>query len=310
VFRKFLILVSILLLSTIVFSMVGGLLAEWVYGIEMLNNPSALSNLEDPNVVSAMKLLQLITTGIGMFLVPSVFAAVLFYRSPKEYLSIKSNIKPVQVLYTVLIMIAIVPLINIMVVLNHQLSLPEFLSFAEKWMKDSEANAARITKAFLVMNTTSDLLYNMLIVAIVPAIGEELLFRGVLQRLFQELTRNIHVTVFVTAALFSAIHMQFYGFLPRMFLGVMFGYLLVWSGSIWVPVLAHFVNNGAAVLFSWYASRNELPFDQDTIGTGTTDLPLAIFSVILVTSLVYVFKKGTSGTDLYALPEQENEHPV
>ena len=137
------------------------------------------------------------------------------------------NVKPQLIFYTILIMFAVVPIINLLMVFNEQLHLPEGLSFIEEWMKESEAQAARLTEVFLVMDTPQELFYNLLIIAILPAIGEEFLFRGILQRLFHELTKNIHVTIFITAALFSAIHMQFYGFLPRMLLGVMFGYLYV-----------------------------------------------------------------------------------
>jgi uncharacterized protein len=170
-------------------------------------------------------------------------------------------------------------------------------------MKESEAQAMKITEAFLKMETTQDLLINLLVIAVVPAIGEELLFRGVLQRLFQELTKNIHLTVFLSAAIFSAIHMQFYGFLPRMFLGVLFGYMLVWTGNIWVPVLAHFINNGAAVFFAWLASKNEMPFNQDTIGAESGDLAVAIGSALAVIMLMMLMKKQSAGQDHYLLKE-------
>ena len=88
--------------------------------------------------------------------------------------------------------------------------------------------------------------------AILPAIGEELLFRGVFQRLLTEWTRNIHWGIILAALLFSFFHFEFYGFLPRFLLGVFFGYLFVWTSSIWVPILAHFTNNFIIVVYSFY----------------------------------------------------------
>lgn len=293
VFRKFLIVVSITLLSTIIFSTAAGLLIDFIYGINIMKDGSALSDFSDPNVVAAMKLMQMLTTGIGMFLLPSLVAASLFSQRPGSYLSLEQKPTAPAVAYTILLMFAAVPLINLMMSVNQQMHLPEFLSGVEQWMKESEENAMKITEAFLKMDTTSELFYNLLIVAVLPALGEEFLFRGILQRLFHEQTKNIHLAIFLTAALFSAFHMQFYGFLPRMFLGVLFGYLLVWSGSMWVPVLAHFVNNGAAVIVAFIAARNELPFNQDTLGTTEADLPFAISSAFLVFLFVVLIRKAS-----------------
>lgn len=303
IYRKFLILGGVLILSTIIFSMLGGLLTDFIFGVNILTNPGASSDLGDPNVISAMKLLQVVTTGIGMFLIPSFVAGWLFHLSPATYLSINSRSTPVVFIATVVIMFAAVPLINLMMAYNQHLHFPEFLSSVETWMKESEAQAMKITEAFLKMETTQDMLINLLVIAVVPAIGEELLFRGVLQRLFHELTKNIHVTVFLSAAIFSAIHMQFYGFLPRMFLGVLFGYMLVWTGNIWVPVLAHFINNGAAVFFTWLAAKNEMPFNQDTIGAEAGDLSVAIGSAGAVILLMMLLKKQSSGQEKYLLKE-------
>jgi len=291
VYRKFLILVFIILLNTIIFSFIGGLLTDALYGINMMENPNALSNLEDPAVVGALKLLQIFTTGLGMFLIPSIIASILFSKSPSNYLSLQLPEKPIVLGLSILLMFSAVPLINLIHIFNQQLELPAFLSGIEEWMKQSEANAQRITEVFLNIKTTQELYYNLLIVAILPALGEEFLFRGVLQRLFKELTNNVHAAVIITAILFSAIHMQFYGFFPRMLLGLMFGYMLVWTGSIWVPVIAHLINNGAAVIFAYYAQQNNLPFDQDTVGTGAGEWPLTIFSIAVVAILLFAIKR-------------------
>jgi len=283
--------VFIILLNTIIFSFIGGLLTDALYGINMMENPNALSNLEDPAVVGALKLLQIFTTGLGMFLIPSIIASILFSKSPSNYLSLQLPEKPIVLGLSILLMFSAVPLINLIHIFNQQLELPAFLSGIEEWMKQSEANAQRITEVFLNIKTTQELYYNLLIVAILPALGEEFLFRGVLQRLFKELTNNVHAAVIITAILFSAIHMQFYGFFPRMLLGLMFGYLLVWTGSIWVPVIAHLINNGAAVIFAYYAQQNNLPFDQDTVGTGAGEWPLTIFSIAVVAILLFAIKR-------------------
>jgi uncharacterized protein len=285
-YRKFLILVSVVLLSTITFSLLGGLMVNALFGVDVISDTSLLGNLDDPLVVSAIKMLQLITTGLGMFVIPSVISAILFSRHPSAYLGLNKPLNFLAVAGVVMIMFTMVPLINFLMAVNEQLQLPSFLSSLESWMRTSEEQAARLTEVFLKMDHTSDLLYHLLIVAVVPAIGEELLFRGVVQRLFQDLTGRIHLSIFITAALFSAVHMQFYGFLPRMALGLLFGYLLLWTGSMWMPILAHFINNGMAVLLAFLSGKNMLPFDQDTIGTGATEWPLLLISIVLTSAVI------------------------
>jgi hypothetical protein len=169
--------------------------------------------------------------------------------------------------------------------------LPEFLSGLENWMLDAEANAKVITTAFLNMEGHKDLVINMVIVALIPAIGEELLFRGALQNLIIDWSKNIHLGIWITAILFSAMHMQFYGFLPRMAMGLLFGYLVIWTGSIWIPIICHLTNNGSAVLFTYVNQRGMISEELDSVGTGSGDLTYIIVSVLIIlTLLVFIFR--------------------
>ncbi|GAF80710.1 unnamed protein product, partial [marine sediment metagenome] len=154
-----------------------------------------------------------------------------------------------------------------------------------------EENAREITEAFLQISGTRELLVNLFMIAILPAVGEELLFRGVFQRIFIEWTKNIHIGIFLAAFFFSTLHFQFYGFFPRLMLGIFFGYLLVWSNTIWLPVLAHFVNNGAAVIFYYLFHNKIINDDIETIGTNLESLTYVIISTLLVSLLIFVLYK-------------------
>jgi membrane protease YdiL (CAAX protease family) len=113
-------------------------------------------------------------------------------------------------------------------------------------------NYSQLTNLFLDTRSTADFIENMAIMAVLPALGEELLFRGIFQRLFSDWARSIHWGIIITSLLFSFFHFEFYGFLPRFLLGILFGYLLIWTASIWIPMLAHFINNGIIVGYYFF----------------------------------------------------------
>ena len=151
-------------------------------------------------------------------------------------------------LLTFICMLLLAPSINLLGALNQRMELPEALAPVEAWMRSQEDQAERLTTLLLSEPGIGALLANLLVVAVVAAITEEFLFRGALQRVIGGWTSNPHIVIWTAAILFSAFHLQFYGFLPRALLGAYFGYLLLWGRSIWLPVFAHFTNNALAVI--------------------------------------------------------------
>ena len=149
------------------------------------------------------------------------------------------------------------PLIDISAFIN-KILIPEN-SWLERTFKPTEELAELMTRLFLDPSSNVPVFVAFLSIAIIPAICEELVFRGVIMPLLAKMTRNIHAAVWITAFLFSLIHMQFYGFLPRMIMGALLGYFVVWSGSLWASVLAHFINNASAFLMFHYFGTLETP---------------------------------------------------
>ena len=147
-----------------------------------------------------------------------------------------------------------------------------------------EAEAARITEAMLQMDTSNQFIATLVAVAVLPAICEEWLFRGTLQPIIAKWSGNIHVGVWISAILFSAIHFQFFGFIPRMLLGAGFGYMVVASGSLWPAVLGHFVNNGIAVFAAWWLGPEWIAEGMNPAETvwGTTEIVSAIIGAIAI----------------------------
>jgi membrane protease YdiL (CAAX protease family) len=183
--------------------------------------------------------------------------------------------------WAVLTVLVSMPFMEYVIQWNQSIVLPAGFEELEKWMKSSEANLAQLTKFLVNFKSETDFAIGILVIAGIAALGEEIFFRGVLQSIFLRYLGNKHVAVWLAAAIFSFIHFQFYGFFPRMFLGAFFGYLYVWYGSIWVPILAHFFNNAwTLTMFYMYQEKNISINPEDLV----SEIPWwsAAFSVLLM----------------------------
>lgn len=186
-----------------------------------------------------------------LFLFPPVIFAFLCHSKPKEYLKAEHNHNWAFVAIAIFLIIAIQPTIGAIGYYNQQLTLPESMASIEKWMQENELSAGKTVALLFGDKTISGLIFNLFVMAIVAGLAEEFFFRGALQQIFLKITKNTHVAIWVTAFIFSAIHFQFYGFVPRLLLGALLGYIFVWSESIWIPVLVHTVNNAISVVLSY-----------------------------------------------------------
>lgn len=285
-FSKLIFSLFIILLSFLVTFIIGFLIAIPIFHINILDLSTVLSNYNDPENIQFLKYLQTLQA-IGLFIIPAFIIAYLFNQKASSYLKFHS-ISIRSVVFATIILLASIPIINSLNVLNESMQLPDWLSGLESWMKEKEMTAQKLTEAFLKMDTLGSLFFNILMIGILPSIGEELIFRGIFQRLFAEWTKNIHWGIAIAAILFSAMHMQFYGFLPRMILGVLLGYLFYWSGSIWVPIIGHFVNNTTAVLVYYFYADN-MTKDIENFGAGKETFIFLILGLVVVIPLLYKF---------------------
>ena len=233
-----------------------------------------------------------------LFILPPVFAAYIYSKSVKKYLYL-NDFKPLLVLLTVLIIFFAIPVINFTAIINSNLSLPESLSGIEDIMKKMEETAKITTEKFLNVNSPGGLLINIFIIAVLPAIGEELLFRGIFLRLLNDWIKNMHLAIIISAFFFSFIHFQFYGFIPRMLLGILFGYLLYWSGSIWLPIIAHFINNALAVTAFYFMKDTGLYEKTESFGAEPSTYLYMIFSATLLFLFFYIFRKEGKGSKVF-----------
>ena len=292
-FSQLLILLGIAFLSVAVFSFIPLLLAQPLFGINALGNPKLFSQTSNPQVIALLKFMQLMQS-LGLFVLPPMIFAFIYTRTISSYLQLNLNFKAASALLMVLIMFLATPAINWMGEMNSHLDLPPAFDRMENWMKIMEREAEQLTITFLTMNSLGALLFNLVLIALIPAIGEEFLFRGALQKILTEWTKNKHLGIWISAILFSAMHLQFYGFIPRMLLGALFGYALLWTGSLWIPIIGHFVNNGTAVLISYFEQQGKISSEVETVGTSPDAVLWVALSFVLVGVLLFLMKKQSN----------------
>lgn len=291
-FSQFMFAIFVMVASLFIFMIAGLVAAIPVYGGDgLLRIMTEMNQADKPLDVNFLKYLQILQS-VGLFVVPPFILGWLYHGKVSEYLLIDRTTKGQSYFLAIASLLAIVPCINLLGDLNSRMSLPESLSGLETWMKNSEENAKMLVEKFMAVEGIPGLLFNVFMIAIIPAIGEEFLFRGVIQRIFTGWTRNHHLGIWITAFLFSAMHLQFYGFLPRMILGAMFGYILVWTGTMWVPVLAHFINNLMGVIGYFLMGKGTISKDIEEWGTDPGQLPLVVVSVLLVGGLLFLLYRG------------------
>lgn len=307
-FLQVIVLFLLSFMGIAVFMFMANGLINAVWGVSFFSDPTAIQDYENPHIVQVNRVL-LMFQHLGMFVVPAIVFAALVSTNWRKYLGFLP-IKTVFAVGTVFVMLASLPAINALSWLNMQMQFPDFMSGIEDVFGGMEEGAAELTKAITHTDSVWIFIFNIIVVAMLPAIGEEMIFRGALMPILIKWTGKKHTGVWVSAALFSAMHMQFYGFLPRMMLGALLGYLFLWSRSLWSPIFAHFTNNAFAVFLLFMISRGDISEDLDTFTPGTSDIVLLAFSVIAVSGILYALYRIKSNEVLPSLiPVEEEDTP-
>jgi membrane protease YdiL (CAAX protease family) len=283
---QFLKFILIAFTAILVGNLISMLIIIALYGLGPLFEIMRL-NLSGPYTIHALWIMQILGTTIPLGAAP-VYYAYVSVKKPREYL--KPTVQIPWILFVIVFCTMIIssPLIEFLSNINQQMVLPHFLSSLQKWMRDSEDQAQKLTEVLLQMKTFWNMFIKILIIGLLTAIVEEFMFRGCVQTIFIRWTKNTHIAIWITAILFSAFHMEFFGFLPRLMLGVLFGYFVAWSGSIWTSVWAHFINNATAVTVTYL-------FQHKIIATNPDDQHIFnyngyLFSLIIILFLLYLYR--------------------
>jgi membrane protease YdiL (CAAX protease family) len=235
--------------------------------IDSLNN--------EGNNLLAVKILQ-ITSQFGLFIIPAFAFSFLTNSDTLKGLSFSrfQSLKPLTIVFAATLLA--IPFVNLLAEWNANWHLPDFLQHLEAWMRKMQDTNDRVLEYILIMETPTDIGLNILMMAILPAIGEELLFRGVIQKQLVKWLDSPHLAIFITSFIFSAFHMQFLGFLSRLILGMIFGYLFYYSKNIWTAITAHLINNSLALVIALIYGA-EL---SDIAMSNTSDLSTIIITIL------------------------------
>lgn len=249
--------------------------------IEAISNPLAHESSKIPLFIT-----QAFATFTGFIIFPFIYSKIFLSYSTTDLFN-QSVPTPLMSVLVVIIVITFMGANSIFIEWNANVNLPESLSGLEKWAQNFEDRAQEITTFLTTFNSNYEFYIALAVIAILPALGEEYVFRGLLQNHLTVITKNIHLSVWVAAILFSFFHMQFYGFVPRVLLGALFGYLYVWSGNLAYPIIAHFVNNAFTLLMMYLYNQGAVSFDIES--TESIPISTVLISMGMTAILLYIF---------------------
>lgn len=246
---QFIIFISIALAGLFIIGFFGTLLISAITGISLDTiSDSSKWDINNPATITLIRGMQIVQF-VALFVVPVFICSRLFSNDSKKYLGLKKPDRNLYYLAGCAALIAAIPVTNYLGLINRNIPLPDSI---EQWIAKSEAEAQRTINLLVSQHTLKDLFLNIICIAGLAAVGEELLFRGMAQRLLIKMFKNHWAGIIVTAILFSAIHMQFYGFLPRFALGIILGVIYWYSGSLWVAMAAHFVYDALLITLIYF----------------------------------------------------------
>ena len=279
-FVQLIVLVLFMIGGMLVFSSLGTLLVMLLYHTPKM--------LEAADPVTAIRITQTLTT-IGTFLVPSLLFAYCQNRQWFDYNAANRRPKQPMVNMVLILSVTLLPVVGALSAFNQNI-MPQEGSVAE-FMRDMEEAANQILELVTSQHSSWDLIANILVFAVLAGICEEFFFQGALQPLLMNWTRNPHVGILLTALIFSALHFQFYGFIPRFLLGVYLGYLFYWSRSLWLPILAHVLHNALSIMVDYTLQARGLDTDNMQYTDVHGALPTAAFcALISAMAIVYIWR--------------------
>lgn len=284
-----LILTGYVIAGMFIFSIIGS--GVWMlFGFDLMEMQSVLSNPGGQDHAKVALMIVQGLTSLGAFIIAPLFFIKMNLKLPYgDFLSIPKSFGT-PALMTLVLMFCFMIANSALIDWNQSIKFPEALAGFERWAMAKELELEKLTKFLTQFDTVGQYLLALVVIAVFPAIGEELLFRGLIQNLFQTAFKNAHVAIWLSAFLFAVFHIQFYGVVPRMMLGVLFGYLFYWSGSLSLAILAHFINNAFSLTVFYLSQQQIIEMSPEELEKSPPYYIILLF-LALGTVLLLLFKK-------------------
>jgi membrane protease YdiL (CAAX protease family) len=283
--------------GVLVFAFLSRYLGILFFDVDLLNPKSGAEN---PDFVAATTLYQGLSL-LGIFLAPAILTPLVLKKKVNDFVPYKNPVEGRDFFAFIILFIVAFPFLEWIIIMNQKMQLPGFMQGIENWMQEQESSRGELTFMVAKASNISELLIKLLVIAVIPAICEEFFFRGTLLKFLANWTKRSHLSIFLGAFIFSAIHLQFYGFLPRFILGLFFGYTVYLTRSIWIAVILHFINNSIAVLVIYF---NNFTFEEyqnqgETMEYSNlvTIISLGLAALIFLSLAMYYNKKRDKSTD-------------
>lgn len=275
-------LLIFVIFGAIVFTALGDLVNYAVFHTHIMSeaaNPAAFARIEQS------------FASLGVFLFPALLFAFCHDKKCLHYNAADRWPNYLLVNVTLVLSVTVLPLVAALSGWNESIHLPSALSKVESWMLKMESQTMQIQHMMTYQHDYLNLTANLITLALLPAVCEEFLFQGTIQRFFHKGNMNPHLAIWVTAFIFSAIHLQFFGFIPRLLLGAYLGYLFYWSRSLWLPILAHFLHNALTLLISFTFEGRGIFLDDVRFTDVKGAIPTLVGSALVTAmSLVFMWK--------------------
>ncbi|HMG88681.1 MAG TPA: CPBP family intramembrane glutamic endopeptidase [Chryseolinea sp.] len=272
----------VVMIGLVVGPLLGGTIAANFYDGDFIRD---LQNFAlKPDAFDAILILQGTGTLVSLILFPIIYITQLEHKSLRPFFPVQANLPTILLVVALLGVVFPIALSPIMV-WNMNVKFPEILQGFEEWAIEKEELGAKLTEQMTNFSSLGKMFAGIFVIGLLPAIGEELVFRGLLQREIWRASLKIHLAIWLSAAIFSTIHFQFFGFIPRLLLGALFGYLYYWSGNLLIPIFSHFVNN-AFIVVMVYLNQTKIT----TIDIEGNEVPPAKFVIacaLLSIGLIY-----------------------
>ena len=294
---QFFLLIAVTLFAAGIVGAVGLLAIKTFYGADWDMISGFISDPENPSAAGPLKLVQLFNS-MAIFLIPAMLFSQIMSPNPVTFLRLNKWPSALTMVLVLVLFLVFTPITDALSWLNDNIHLPGFLAGWEDAMRGSTADQQRLIGSFLQMDTFGDFLYNVFLMALLPALGEEFFFRGVVQRIMLRRTGRVHLSVWITGLAFGLMHQQFIALIPLTILGALLGYIKEWTGSLWASILAHFVNNATIIVVMYFFGYDMSDVDQ----LSQPDLLLLIGGIAASGALIfYLFRQRIS-----PLPENDD----